>query len=114
MARSALVPQAVVDEGLQPVYTAADALGSTIPGDGDVILHVINADASPTTVTITTGGTLLGEAVADKAVVIPAGEDRLIGRFPASLYNQASGDDAGLVYIDYSNVTSVTVAALAV
>lgn len=114
MPRTAIVEQTVVDEGITPTYEAANVLGNMIPGDGGIILHVKNTGAQ-ITVTIQTGGTLMGEPVTDKAVVVPATTgDKLIGPFPPALYNQPSGADAGKVYVDYSAVTGVTVAAFRV
>lgn len=115
MPRTDLTPQDVVDEGLTPVYTAANVLGHMIPGDGGVIIQVKNTSGSPINVTVQTGGTLLGEPVTDKVIAVPATTgDKLIGPFPPALYNQPSGADAGKVYIDFSAVTSVTCAAFRV
>lgn len=111
MPRTALASQVVADEGITPVYSAANIDGHSLEGGGDVILHV-KTGASGCTVTIQTGGTLMGEAVAEKAVVIAANSERFIGRFPAALYNQPSGADAGKVYVDFSAVATVTVAAI--
>ncbi len=112
MARTDLAVQTIVDEGLNPAYTAAPLDGHMIPGDGEVYIHVKNAGAASINVTIQTGGTLMGEPVTDKVVAVPNGGERLIGPFPPALYNQPSGVDAGKVYVDFSAVTSVTVAAL--
>lgn len=111
MARIVLAVQQIVDEGILPVYTAAPALvdGHSIEGTGNVFLHV-KTGATPTNVTITTGGTLQGEPVADKVVVIGATSERLIGPFPPALYNQA-GVVPPVVWVDFSAITTVTCAA---
>lgn len=114
MARSALATQMVVDTGLNPVFTAANVDGHSLDGDGDVVLEVVNGGGASINVTIQTGGTLVGKAVADTVVAIAAGERRHIGRFRSDLYNQPSGPDVGRVLVDFSAVTSVTVAALGV
>jgi hypothetical protein len=49
-----------------------------------------------------------GLAVADRAVAIPAGEERLIGPFPSAIYD----DGNGKVQLTYDAVTSMTIAAL--
>jgi len=113
MVRSALAVQQAVDEGLAPAYTAANVDGHSIPGTGDIVLHVKNTNGAPMNVTVQTGGTLVGEPVTDKVVSVPATTgDRIIGRFNAALYNQPSGADAGKVYVDFSAVTGVTIAAI--
>jgi hypothetical protein len=108
MARTAITPQAITDDGLEATYEAANVDGNSIPGDGDHIIQVINASGGDIVVTAVTGGTFHGEAVADKAVTVTAGEERFIGPFKPALYNQVSD---GLVYIDYDGVTSLTIAA---
>lgn len=109
MARTALSVQTVVVTGLEATYTAANVDGHAIAGNtGELFLHVINGDAADKTVTIQTPAVFKGIALADVAVVVTAGEERLIGPFDPSLFNQADGT----VYVDYSATTSVTVAAL--
>lgn len=112
MARTALAVQTVVDEGIIPAYSAANVEGHYVDNDGDVILHIKNGGGAPINVTIQTGGTLMGEPVADKVVAITNGGEKLIGPFPPALYNQPSGADAGRIYVDFSAVTSVTCAAI--
>lgn len=108
MARTALSIQTVVDTGLEAAYTAANVDGHSLEGTGDVFIHVVNGDAADKTVTIVTGGTFEGKAVVDTTVVVTAGESRFIGPFKPRLYNQP---DTGLVNVNFSAVTSVTVAA---
>lgn len=114
MARTALTTQKVIDAGLEAAFTAANVDGHSIDGDGDVVLEVMNGGGAPINVTIQTGGTLAGKAVADTVVAVTNGERRHIGRFRADLYNQPSGSDAGRVLVDFSDVTTVTVAAIGV
>lgn len=105
-------------DGLEPTYAAADAAGDEFSGQetglavtARVLLHVKNGDASPHTVTVASQVDTppAGTAAADKVVSIPAGEERIIGRFPAGLV-----DADGLVHVTYDAVTSVTVAAIRV
>lgn len=111
MARTALTVQAVVDSGLEETTEAANVDGNSILGDGDTIIHVINGSGADVDVTIATGGTFHGQAVADEVVTVTAGEERFIGRFKPALYNDPS---TGLVNIDYEAVTTVTVSALGI
>lgn len=112
MARSALAVQTVTITGLNPSFTAANVDGHSIVNDGRTVLYVKNGGAGSVNVTIQTPGSVDGNAIADRVVAVPAGEDRIIGPFAPRVYNQQSGADAHAVYVDFSAVTSVTVAAL--
>jgi len=108
MARTILSVQDIARSGLEPSYEAANADGESVANNGRVFVHVKNGSGSSVTVTIQTPGTVDGLAVADRTVAIPAAEERMIGVFPPADYNQS--DDA--VYVDFSAVTTVTVAAI--
>lgn len=110
MARNPWTVQQIVDEGIVPAYQAAPAVidGLSIPGTGDVFLHVKNGSASPINVTVVTGGTLMGEPVSDKVVAVANASEKMIGPFSPALYNQVAD---GLVYVDFSAITTVTVGA---
>ena len=110
MARTQLAAQTADVDGLTPVYTAANVDGHwVLPGD---IVHVKNGGGGAITVTAVTGATKGGLAVADSPVSVPAGQERMIGGLRADVFAQESGTDAGRVYIDFSAVASVTVAAI--
>lgn len=108
MARTEISVQAISRDGLQPTYSALIADGHMFKNDGEhMFLHVKN-DITPFTLTIQTPQTVDGLAVAEKTVSIGTSEEQFVGPFPVRTYNQASD----LVYVDYSNVTDGTVAAL--
>ena len=99
--------QTVSLTGLNPTFVAATAGGDTVdPGDR-TWLHVKNGSAAAVTVTITTPGDVSGLAIADLAVSVPAGGERLIGPLTASLF----ATTGGLASVAYSAAASVTVAA---
>jgi hypothetical protein len=108
MAQTAINYQQIVRTGLEAVYTAAVADGAKFANDGRMFVDVLNEDASPINVTVQTPVIVDGLAVADLVVAVPAGESRKIGPFPPNIYNQSDG----MVYVDYSAVTDVTVALL--
>lgn len=113
MARTALVPAVAADEGVTLAFTAAPVDGHSIPGGGSVRLLVDNGSGSSINVTIQTPATQGGLAVADQVVPVAAGAIKAIGPFDSRLYDRPSGAaDAGRVYVDFSAVASVTVAAL--
>lgn len=108
MARTALSVQQIARSGLEPAYSAANADGHSVVNDGKLtFVHVKNGSGSSINVTIATPGSVDGNAIADKVVAVPAGEERIIGPFPTSWYNQSDGT----VHVDFSAVTAVTCGA---
>lgn len=101
--------EAIAYTGLVATYNAASA-SDKVKAGGTTFLHVKNADASPTTVTLTTPGTVAGLAIADPATVVAAGTEAFIG--PLDIAQFADGSDSNLVTVTFSNQTSVTFAAV--
>lgn len=97
--------QQIVRTGLSPSLVAADSEGDEFANTGREFVHVKNGDASPHTVTIVTPVTVDDLAVADRDVVVPAGEERMIGPLPTATYNTAGG----VVQMTYDAVASVTI-----
>jgi hypothetical protein len=112
MARTALTPITAAFTGANAPAVAANADGNMVPPSS--IVMVINGSGGSINVTISTPATVQGLAVAEQVTAVPAGESRFFGPFPAEVFAQVSGADAGQVYIDYSAVTTVTVRTLAV
>lgn len=112
MARAVLSVQKVVPSGLAPVYSAGNQVdGHEFANDGNVLLHVKNTGGGACTVTVQTPAIVGGMAVADAVVAVPATTgDRMIGPFNTTIFNQAGG----LVYVDLSTATGVTLAAIKV
>lgn len=105
-----LTPQQVVRTGLEATFSAAAGGGDVFPNTGREIVEIVNGGGSDITLTVVTPGTYLGQALADDAIVVTAGERRHVGPFPPEMYNNASGQ----VALAYSGVTTVTVAILTV
>lgn len=103
-----LATQKLQITGTAPTYTSAAGGGDTVKAGPRTVLHVVNGDASPHTATVVVPGTRFGQALADVAVAVPAGEERFIGPLTSDLATN------GVVSITYDAVTSVTVAALSV
>lgn len=92
--------------------TAATAGPDTVrPGD-DVVLLVVNGDASPITVDVTVpGNTKWGQAQPDvTSVSIPAGDMAVIGPLPREL----ADDTDNLVDVTSSSTSSVDLYAIRV
>jgi len=106
-----LTVQKVLQTGLKPTFQAADVAGDQVPVASNRFLHVKNGGASEITVTLKSQRACDQGTVHDIPVTVPAGEDRLIGfeRDPDRFANSS-----GRAEFIYSDVTSVTVAALEV
>ena len=110
MARTDLSVQTIAQAGIEPSYEAANADGEAVPNNGLMFIHVKNGGGSQITVTIQTPVAYDGLALEDQTVTIDAGDEKMIGPF-STRFNQAGGTDKGKVYVDFSAVTSVTIAA---
>ncbi|MDP5182167.1 hypothetical protein QOZ88_05920 [Blastococcus sp. BMG 814] len=111
MPRTLINPQPVDAAGVKPAYTAADGVnGNSFRLASGTALHVKNGSAAAVTATIPTAMTVDGLAVADRAVSIPAGEDRLIALGTNAAYVQPGG----VAHLDLSATASVTVAVLTI
>lgn len=113
---AALSVQTIVEAGLEWSTASAAGGGDTFanPTDERTMFYIANGGGSDITVTFNAQPASVplpgyGDlAISDRAVVVTAGENRLIGPFPAAKFNNASG----AVEVSYSSATSVTVAAL--
>jgi len=100
--------QEIAITGLEETFVSAAGGGDTFKNDGRTFFHAKNGSGADQTLTFTTPGKIHGVAIADPTVVVTAGEERLIGPFDPSIFNNASG----LVAVSYSAVTSLTVSAV--
>ena len=107
---STLNIQKVVLGGLSPTYAAASAGGNEFENSGREFIHVKNGHTSPQTVTVNSQVVCNQGFDHDVAVAIPASEERMIGPFPQSRFNDAGGK----VQVTYSGVTALTIAAVQV
>ena len=112
---STLTIQIIDEDGLTPSYGAVASGGDQVLNiNGDVFVHVKNADATGHTVTIAAQTTSLNVsgmgavAKANQAVAIAAGAEAMIGPFPTRAFNDANN----YVQLTYDAITSVTIAAL--
>lgn len=103
-----LSTQSIDLDGMEPTYAAASAGGDKMLPSEHAFLHVKNGSGSEITVTLVTPGTYEGLAVSDQTLAVPAGEERMIRVTPERYRNSSDG----LASITYSDVTTVTVAAL--
>lgn len=104
-----LVPQNASVNGTTLNYVAATAGGDRVTTGSNIYLLVRNGGGASVTVTLATPGTIFnGQQIPDTTVAVAAGADVII---PA---NANYRDTDGRAAITYSDVTSLTVAAIAV
>ena len=105
-----LAPAQATIAGTAVTMAAASAGGDAVDGNDNVAILVTNGGASSINVTVTVpGNTRFGQAEPDVTVAVAAGASKLIGPLVDALEDRATDR---LVHIGYSDVTSVTVAAL--
>ncbi len=102
-----LAAQTVSRVGLEATYATAGASGDEFDNNGVEFVHIKNGTGGDITVTIETPATVDGLAVAERTVVVTLAEDRFIGPFPRSVYN----DSAAKVQLTYSAI-NLTIALL--
>ena len=104
-----LAVQSIVRTGLETTYAALAVGGDEFVNSGSEWIEVVNADAGDITVTVDTPNFIDTDlAIADRTILVTAGERRHIGPFPTSNYN----DSAGKVQLTYSAVANITIALL--
>lgn len=109
-ARTALTSTRITTSGVEDTLASANADGNKFYNNSRKFVEIANGYTATITATFETPVTWMGLAIADKAVAIPAGETYLIGPFRADLYNRSAMGDKGMVYVNYSDVITVTVA----
>jgi hypothetical protein len=91
---------------------AAAGGGDTFQNTGRELFYIKNGGGGGINVTFDSPGTcsfnVAANAAHDDVVAVGAGEERLIGPFPVTRFN----DGAGNVAVSYSGVVTVTVAVI--
>ena len=113
MSYTSVTAQPITRAGLSPTFVAAPATGAgngiSFSNNGRRYLRIKNAGGTACVVTVNVGATVDGNVVAGKTFTVPITTgDVIAGPWPPGDYN--AGD--GTVTVDFSFVTSVTVAVL--
>lgn len=110
MPRTVITPQAVGSAGVVPATEAANVLGnSVVPAAAGTALRVTNGSGGSINVTVQTPGVVDNDlALPDRVVAVAAGATKYIAGLANPVYRQSDGT----VLVDYSAVTTVTVAVL--
>ncbi len=116
MAEGTLTLKKIINTGLNPAGVAPTITdGDGFVNNGNVFIQVVNGNAGAVIVTIDaypTGNQTPKPddlTVTDRTVSIPAGETRLIGPFPPSIYNRPAD---GKVKVTCDVVALTTIAAI--
>lgn len=111
MARTDLTVQAPTRAGLAVTLAAANVDGNAFSNNGRRHVRIKNGSGSPVTATFLFGKTIDGVATGEgRDVTVAAGAEVTTAVWPPDDYNQPTGK----VHIDYSSVTTVTVAVVEV
>lgn len=103
-----ITTQQMSGAGTTVSYTAVSASDTADISNGRTFLHVKNGGGSSDTVTLVTPGTVgPGLAIADNAVTVSNGTEKMIGPLDPALYGQ-------VVTATHSFTTSVTCAFVSV
>ena len=108
MAATELTVQNATLDGLDIVYTAANADGNYFTNNGKTVLLVKNGSGGDITVTTDSQVNSNQGYDNDEDAVIGAGDTNSVGSFNKNRFN----DSDGYVQVTYSSVTSITVAAV--
>ena len=113
MARAEIDRETLRFTGTNPTYTGVDSAdtgdGDAFDNDGQTFCILRNIDAADAlTLSMITGATEGGLAVADVALVVPISATvmTIVGPFPPDLFNQPTGTFAGMVEFDYTGTAA--------
>ena len=98
MARTALTVQETSRGGVVPSAVVIPTDGVQFANTGKEFILLNNTDVGAVNVTFQTPQTVDSLAVAERVVAMGAGEERMLGPFPPTTYNQL-----GQLFIDAAN-----------
>ena len=100
-----LATQSITRSGPTPTYAAVSSADTFLPG-ARVFIHVKNTNAATRTCTIVSAPSVLGLAIADVIVTVPATTgDKMIGPVPAEYFADPADGFADITWDATSNVT---------
>jgi hypothetical protein len=111
MARVSVATQAVTPAGVAPTFQAGTTDGEIVDVGANLTLVVRNGGGSSTTLTVQTPMQYQGLDVAEVSLVLAAGATGFVALDP-TLFRRTAAPDAGRAYVNYTVITSVTVAVI--
>lgn len=109
--RDAITVTSVVVTGTTDALAAASGDGHKFVNNERTWVVILNSYTATITATFVTPATQGGLAIADVDVALTAGQRRLVGPFSSGLFNQQSGTDKGMVYLNWDTAVTGTVAS---
>jgi hypothetical protein len=106
-ARDTLTATTLTNTGVAQTLSAASGDGHKFTNTGREFVVVTNAYTATVTMTVVTGGSVVGLAIADVDVALAAGATKIVGPFQTAVFNQAS---TGEVYLNFDAAVTGTVA----
>lgn len=103
------VQNITLSTSLTPTFAAADVGGDSFLNNGRTFLYIRNASGSPITITVLSQVDCSQGHDHDIIITVPAGSEEMCGPFNVSRFKSV----AGVVNVNYSDVTTLTIAALA-
>ena len=108
--RDSITPTSLSHSGVAQSLSAASGDGHKFANTGEEIVVVTNDYTETVTMTVQTGGTVGGLAIADVDVALTAGQTKIVGPFNKTVFNQPGGSDYNQVYLDFNAAVTATVA----
>lgn len=108
--RDSITPTSLSHSGVAQSLSAASGDGHKFANTGEELVVVANDYTETVTMTVQTGGTVGGLAIADVTVALTAGQTKLVGPFNRTIFNQPGGSDYNQVYLDFNAAVTGTVA----
>jgi hypothetical protein len=108
MAASEITVQELTLEEAEVSFAAANVDGNFISNNGNIGLRLANGSGSEITATVAAQNACSQGFNHDVVITIPAGDTVEVGKLPIRYYNDALGN----INITYTDVTSLTIAAV--
>jgi hypothetical protein len=107
-ARDTITATTLENTGIAMTLAAASGDGHKFTNTGREFVIVTNDYTATVTMTVVTGGSVVGLAIADVDVAVAADATKIVGPFQTAVFNQAS---TGEVYLDFDAAVTGTVAS---
>lgn len=105
-------PQTIGRVPITPTYSTVVITGFNFYNDGRAFLHLKSTYTGTTYVTVTTPYQVEGFDLSDLTFSLPASSERMVGPFQVALFNASDTTHSNFTHVDFSQATSVTIAAL--
>jgi hypothetical protein len=105
--RDSITATPLANTGVTESLSAASGDGHSFSNTGEEFIIVTNNYTDTVTMTVVTGGTIGGLAIADVDVALAAGATSIVGPFAEGIFNQTGTSD---IYINWNSAVTGTVA----